>query len=144
MKVERLDHVHIYVKDIDKAIAFFSEVLETKFSDFIVMAEEGSKLKATLEPLGLEIIQPTSPDSPVARSIERHGEGLAAISLKVPDIEQATAELEARGLKVVGRMKLGGLKEVQFHPKDAFGVMIELAEYEDEHGTVQAMRIKKR
>ena len=138
MKVERLDHIHIYVNDIDKAIAFFSEVLGTKFSDFIVVTEV--KLKSTLEPLGLELMQPTSPGSYVAKAIERRGEGLAAISLKVPDIEQATAELEARGLKVVGRIKLGGLKEVQFHPKDAFGVMIELAEYEDEHGTVQAMR----
>ena len=93
MKVEKIDHIHIYVSDLGRAITFFSKLLGTKFSDIIT--DEEWKFESVLEPLGIELIQPTSPDSVVAKAIERRGEGLAAISFKVPDVEQATAELEA-------------------------------------------------
>ena len=138
MKVQKVDHIHIYVHDIDAAIAFWSDILGTKFSEVVV--EEEWRFKATMEPLGVELVSPTTADSVVGRALESREEGLAAISLKVDDIEEATRELEAKGLRVVGRMRHGGLKEVQFHPKDAYGVMIELAEYQEQHGAIVASR----
>lgn len=137
MKVQKVDHIHIYVNDLDTAISFWSDVLGTKFTDVVV--EEEWRFKATMEPLGIELVSPTTPDSVVGRTLKSRGEGLAAISLKVPDIEEATRELEAKGLRVVGRMQHGGLKEVQFHPKDAYGVMIELAEYQEQPGAMTAL-----
>ena len=132
MRVEKIDHVHIFVKDLDKAIKLFEEALGTKFAE--PHLPQNLDARTTLDPLGLELIEGASPDSAVARFIERRGEGLAAISLKVTDIEEAIAHLESRGIRLVRRIESGKLKEAQFHPKDTFGVMLELCEYELEHG----------
>lgn len=136
MKVERIDHIHVAVKDLDKAISFFSQILGTNFSNTINV--EKYTLKSVISPLGLELIESTSPEGVIAKFIERKGEGVSAISFKVPNLEEAIAELQSKGLRLVGRVEQGRLKEAQFHPKDAFGVMIELCEYEDVHGAAQA------
>ncbi len=132
MKVEKIDHIHIFVKNLDKALKFFEEALDTKFAEPHLSEELDSR--TTLDPIGLELIEGGSKDSVVAKTIERRGEGLAAISLKVPDIEEAIARLESLGVRLVRRIQSGKIKEAQFHPKDTFGVMLELCEYELEHG----------
>jgi methylmalonyl-CoA/ethylmalonyl-CoA epimerase len=137
MKVEKVDHIHIYVKELDKAIQFFSDVLGTEFSDTI-RDEETFFLKSVIDPLGLELIEGTRPESPISRHVEKRGEGLVAISFKVPNLDDAVEQLQARGLQLVGRINLGHIKEAQFHPKGSYGVMIELAEYDEEHGAARA------
>lgn len=138
MKVEKIDHIHVYVKDLKAATGLFSKIMGTRFSDPVVV--EKFNLRSVLEPLGIELIESTTPDGPVARFVEKRGEGMAAISLKVPDIEAAKRDLQSLGLRVVGELVTGGLKEVQFHPADSHGVMIELCEYEEVSGAVVAMR----
>ncbi|MBI4285660.1 MAG: VOC family protein [Chloroflexi bacterium] len=135
MGVERLDHIHIYVKDLPGAMKLFSAILGTKFSK-VINNPEPLAFDGTLDPLGVELIAATSPTSHIAKSIEKRGEGLSAISLKVTDIEETTRKLEGLGLRVVGRLEKGGLKEVHFHPKDAYGVQIELCQYDDVHGAI--------
>lgn len=142
MKTEKLDHVHIYVKDLEKAKSLFEDILGTRFSEIIYA--EPFQVKSRLDPLGLEILQATSPDSPIAKHIEKRGEGITAISVKVSDIEQAIKDLEAKGLKLVGRISQSGIQEAQFHPKDTFGVMIELCQYDEVHGAAQAILGKER
>ena len=141
MKAERLDHIHIYVKDLDQAIRFFSEVLGTKFIDL----GESKKfaLKGAFCPLGLELLQPTSMDSVVGRVIERRGEGVAGISFKVPSVEEASTEMQSRGIRTVSKSRGPGVKEIQFHPKDCHGVMIEFAEYEEQHPCMAATLLAK-
>lgn len=128
MKVEKIDHIHIFVNDIEKATGFFSSLMNTKFSRILDLEELNAK--SAMEPLGIELISSISLDGPVAQNIKRRGEGVAAISLKVPDIEEAISELQSRGVRLVRRVEKGRLKEAQFHPKDSFGVMIELCEYQ--------------
>jgi len=136
MKVRRLDHIHIYVKDIDKAKAQFSHLLNTEFSPTMVDEKYGMCL--SIDPLGIELVAPLPPDSSIAKDIERWGEGVHGISLKVDDVEEAAADLTAAGLRMVGRVDVGGLKEVQFHPRDTFGVMLEICQYREVHGMVRA------
>jgi methylmalonyl-CoA/ethylmalonyl-CoA epimerase len=140
IRVEKIDHIHVFVRDLDKAIKLFEEVLGTKFTE----PEGSEKLDArtAMEPIGFELIEGLSKDGAVNRAIERRGEGLAAISLKVPDIEEAIAHLEAKGIRLVRRLEGGKIKEAQFHPKDTFGVMLELCEYEIEHGAHIASRME--
>jgi methylmalonyl-CoA epimerase len=142
MKVEKIDHIHIFVKNQDKAINFFEAALGTKFSS--PRSSENLDAKTTMDPLGLEIIEGISPEGPVKKTIERRGEGLAAVSLKVPDIEEAITRLESLGVRLVRRIENGKIKEAQFHPKDTFGVMIELCEYELEHGALIASSIGRK
>ena len=129
MKVEKLDHVHIYVKDIEKAVQFFEDLLGIKFGP--IYAWEKWALKECHAPPGLLFTQPMSPDDAMAAAkfIERKGEGLAAISLKVPDIEAGIAKLQSKGLRLKGKVQVGNVKEAMFDPEDSFGVEIELCEY---------------
>ncbi|MBS7250144.1 MAG: hypothetical protein KIH08_06085 [Candidatus Freyarchaeota archaeon] len=73
--------------------------------------------------------------------MEKRGEGLYAIVFKVPNIEEAAAELEKKGVRRVGTLDLGALKEVMFHPKDTHGVMIILAEYREVHPATAAVAL---
>ncbi len=136
MKIEKIDHIHIYVKDMDKAKPLFEKMLNTAFSANI--EDEKYAIRSSLEPLGVELVSSMTPDGPIAKDIEKRGEGVHGISFKVNNLEEATAEMIAKGFKVVGRVNVGGLKEVQFHPRDTFGVMIELCEYQELHGAARA------
>ncbi len=136
MKAEKIDHVHVYVKDLEKAKELFEKIFDTKFSDLIVADQY--QVKSRIDPLGLEILEPTSPESPIAQHIEKRGEGITAIAVKVSDMDAAIKDLQAKGLRLVGRIKLGRIEEAQFHPKDTFGMMVELAKYDDIHGAALA------
>ncbi len=131
MKVEKLDHIHIYVKDLDKAMARFEDLLGVKFTGpFMEFADEWGS-KGAFAPPGIDLEAPTRQDSAVAKVIERSGEGLVGgASFKVADIESSIAELESKGMKLLGRITMGGLKEAWFHPAGAHGVLIELCEYQ--------------
>lgn len=136
MKVESIDRVFVAVKDLEAASKLFSDILGLKFGE--VKVDEGQQTKYTRSAIGLELIQSTTPDGPVARSIERRGEGLYAAVLKVSDIGLAIEELQKKGLRLLGQSKIGGLKEAFFHPRDSHGLMIALCEYESEHGATIA------
>ncbi|MDO8672908.1 MAG: VOC family protein, partial [Dehalococcoidia bacterium] len=97
-----------------------------------------------LSPLGLELIQSTAPDSAFARFVEKRGEGLFSLCFKVPDIDVAIEELTGMGLEVAARMVLGKTRDVQFHPRDTFGVSVVLTEYPAVHGAEVAGREKPR
>jgi len=128
MKVERIDHVGIYVKDLDKAVDFFGGVLGFEFSR--VFGAEGMGVREVVDTLGLDLLAAKSADGPVGKVIEHRGEGPASFSLKVPDIEAGIAEMLAKGIRMVHRGNHGDTaKWVTFHPKDTFGVFIELVEY---------------
>ena len=144
MKVERIDHIHIAVRDLDKATKFFETVLGTKFSPPINVERDdlGNNIgmKSVLDPLGLEVFTPASEESAIQHFLQQRGEGLHAISFKVDDIEAAIKHCEEAGMRLVGRITLGNLKEAQFHPKDSFGFMIELCEYPEKSSTYVALK----
>ncbi len=136
MKVEKIDHIHIYVKDMEKAKSLFRSIFNTEFSPNLEYEEYG--ICSSLAPLGIELVSSLTPDGQIAKDIEKRGEGVHGVSFKVDNIEEATADLVAKGFRVVGRVNMGGLKEVQFHPRDTFGVMLELCEYREIHGAARA------
>src|SRR3989304_2904776 len=143
MKVERVDHIHVAVRDFNKAIAFFESVLGTRFSPHVDFGidDKGNdvSMRTAIDPLGLEVFAPTSETSAIQRYIDQRGEGLNAICFKVDDLEAAIKRFEERGVRLGGRVTLGNLKEAQFHPNDCFGFMIELCEYQDKSPTYVAL-----
>jgi len=135
MRIEQLDHIHIVVKDLQKAVNFFENFLSVKFDDVIqVEGWDAISRIAAIGPIGIELIQPTSATSIFAKFIEQRGEGVQALSLKVPDIEEAKAEMQDKGMKLVSTYNMGRIKEAHFHPKDTFGILFELCEYKAVHG----------
>lgn len=137
MKIGKIDRVSIMVNDLDKAVKFFSELLETNFTSLGDV--EDMDLRSMVEPSGIEVVAPLSPDGASARTLKIRGEGLAMIALKVGDIKQAMAEMESRGIRLIGHSKTGKSEVAIYHPKDAFGVLIELVAYETKHPVATAM-----
>lgn len=136
MKIEKLDHIHIAVEDLEKTAEFFSDLFETSFSETIT--DPDVEVKAKIDPLGLELLEPTN--GAIGKFLESEGEGIQALSFKVADLEEAVEEAESKGIRKVGEMETGNVKEVQLHPKDTHGVMIELCEYKEEHDLATAIK----
>ncbi len=123
MKVEKISHVVIMVKDIEKARKSFADLFDTEFGDVSELKE--ADVRTSVSPLGIELGTPLSADGPSARTLDRRGEGLAMLALEVTDIEKAISDMESHGVRLIGRPTA---KAAQFHPKDLYGVMIELIE----------------
>ena len=128
MRIEKIDHVHILVKDLEKAMKFFSNVMGTQFVGPIDKGDH----RIAFDNAGLELLSPKTSEAP--RHFQKVGieakEGLFSIGLKVPDIEEALAELEAKGIRCVWKAGYPSLKAAQLNPADAYGVWIELVEYD--------------
>jgi len=137
MKVEKIDHVHAYVEDLEKAIEVFTPLLGQDFYPIFDAAEFGARV--ALHPLHIEFIQPTDPNGIAAKALGDWKEGDICISLKVPDIEEATKEMESKGIKRLAMMEIGKLKEAAFDSAKTFGVMIELCEYPGDDITLASL-----
>ena len=126
MKVTKFSHAAILVKDVEEARKFFSDLLGIEFSESFEVKETDAR--SAMSPLGIEVVAPLTPDGPVSKALERRGEGLTMLALDVPNIEEAIADMEAKGIRMLGRADLPIGKTATFHPKDLHGVMIELIE----------------
>ena len=132
MQAIKVDHIGIAVKNIKDALKFYSDILGLKLEGEEVISEQ--KVKTAFLPIGdteVELLESTEPDGPVAKFIERKGEGIQHIAFKVNDIEAALKELEEKGIRMIDRKpRIGaGNKKIAFlHPKDTFGVLVELCE----------------
>lgn len=133
MQVTRIDHIHIKVNDQPKATALYEQVIgakllvEADFSD-----DSGIRIGYNPFPLGLELMEVTDTSKEMAKIYEPAPEGVFALSLKVPDIDKATEELEAMGHKLMMRYDFGEIKEALFDTKKALGVYIELISHPGE------------
>ena len=127
MKVERIDHIHAYAKDAEAAAKLFGELFGSEFGPPWESADWG--VRALFHPLGFEFLQPTDPNGVVAQALEGRGEGILCISLKVPNMDEAIAEMESRGIKLLNLFQVGQNKEATFDYTNTFGVQIELCEY---------------
>ena len=134
MKVEKIDHIVIRVKDAQKATKFSADLFETEFSNLGEF--EQLDIVSYMDPLGIEIIEPLTPDGATTRAIESNGEGLSLLSLKVPNLEEAAAEMQSRGIRQLWRVEKGPWKAAIYHPADTYGALIELIEYKSKHPTV--------
>ena len=136
MKVEKIDRILIAVRDIEAASKRFSDLLGLKFDE--VMVDEEQKVKYTRSAEGLELLQSTSPDGAVAKFIDKRGEGLYGVMIKVPDVASATEEMGKKGVQSVASSRVGGVEEAYFHPRDSHGAMLILCAYEAKHGATVA------
>jgi len=137
MKIEKIDHVAILVKDVNKAEEFFSDLFEMRFAQLGEVKEVDAR--SIMEESGIEILEPLTPDGPTAKTLEKRGEGLTLLSLKVSNLDEAMAEMKAKGIRLVAE-KHDNIRLALYHPKDTYGVMIELIEYDAEHPLFNAIK----
>jgi len=132
MKVLKLDHVGIAVKNLDETLKFYTDVLGLDLAETEIVEEQ--KVKVAFLPIGdteVELLESTSDDGPIARYIERSGEGVQHLAFLVEDIEEAIADMQAKGMRMIDEMPrygAGGAKIAFMHPKDSYRVLVELCE----------------
>ncbi len=131
MKALKIDHIGIAVKDLEKALEFY-EALGMKAEGTEVVEEQ--KVRVAFLPTGdseIELLESTSPDGPIAKHIEKKGEGIQHLALRVENIEEAIADLMEKGVRMIDekpRYGAGGAKIAFVHPKSTNGILLELTE----------------
>lgn len=136
--IKRIERVALAVENLDVAQAFFETWFGAKFCPEEHIEDMGIRYRPfDIGASRMELLQATREDSPVARFIQRHGgPGVHHITFEVDDLDAAIAELERRGGCIAYRhtyrrgVTFEGYvwREAFIHPKDAFGVLIHLAE----------------
>jgi methylmalonyl-CoA/ethylmalonyl-CoA epimerase len=135
MKILKIDHLGIAVNSIDQARSFWSDVLGLPFAGDETVAEQ--KVTTAFFPVGeseVELLESTAADGPVAKYIEKRGQGIQHVAFRVDDLEAALSELKAKGVRLIDekpRIGAGGARIAFLHPKDTQGVLVELCERDD-------------
>jgi methylmalonyl-CoA/ethylmalonyl-CoA epimerase len=134
MKILKIDHLGIAVKSIAGGKHFWTETLGLDFEGTETVAEQ--KVTTAFFPVGeseVELLESTAPDGPIAKFLEKKGEGIQHVAFRVADIEAALAELKQKGVQLIDqtpRKGAGGAKIAFLHPKSTNGVLVELCERE--------------
>ena len=130
-----IDHIAIAVASMDDALRTFKSLWQLE-PDHMETGDYDKVTEAML-PIGdahLQLLEPTEADSSVGKFLEKRGEGLHHIALRVPDIEAAMERLAAEGAELIDtepRIGGGGHRVAFVHPKTTHGILIELVERTD-------------
>lgn len=130
--LKKIDHLGVAVKDLDAVRRFYTEMLGLTCEGEEVVPEQ--KVRVAFLPIGetnIELLESTEPDGPVAKFIEAKGEGIQHVAFRVDNIEEALAELKAKGVRLIDekpRIGAHGAKIAFIHPKASNGVLVELCE----------------
>ena len=125
-----LDHIGIAVGDLSQALAFYRDALGLEVEPPEEVASQ--RVRAHFVPVGeatLELLEPTAPDSPIAKFIEKRGPGVHHVTLRVDDIREALARLKARGIRLIDESPRAGAEGALIafvHPASTHGVLVEL------------------
>ncbi|MEG1602029.1 MAG: methylmalonyl-CoA epimerase [Cloacibacillus sp.] len=132
MDLKNIDHIGVAVKSIDEALKFWEDTLGVKCHGIEEVVEQ--KVKTAFLPIDdteIELLEGTAEDSPVTKYIEKNGQGIQHLAIRVPDIEAALAELKEKGVRLIDekpRIGAGGAKIAFIHPKASGGVLLELCQ----------------
>ena len=123
-----IDHLGIAVNSLEQSIAFYQSLGLAVAHRETVLTE---KVDVAMLPAGdsrIELLEPTAPDSPIAKFLEKRGPGLHHIALRVPDLDAAILRLQAGGARLLNqpRTGAGGHTYVFVHPASTGGVLLEL------------------
>lgn len=129
MKIEKVDHICIAVRDIEKAEEYFKDLFGLTPDDHYT--DEGEKISVVryyIGEVGLELMSSTSPDGEVAKFIDKYGEGFYLLSLKVDDTEEALEELKAKNVPLIDEVprRWRDSEYIFIKPKAFFGILTEL------------------
>jgi len=128
----KVNHIGIAVKSIDSHVPLYRDIMGMEFEGTEVVAEQ--KVKVAFLSVGetrIELLEPTSPDSPVARFLEKNGEGIHHIAYEVENIEAALDRLRNENIRLIDeapRCGAHGTRIAFLHPKATGGVLTELCQ----------------
>ena len=131
----KLEHIGIATRALDDALIFWRDALGLELTHTEVVEEQ--KVRVAMLPVGearIELLEPTSSDSPVAKFLEKRGAGIHHIAVRVDDIRATLLRLKENGARLIDetpRQGAGGCLVAFVHPSSANGVLLELVEHTD-------------
>ena len=132
MNPSHIEHIGIAVKSLDEAIPFYEKVLG--LDCYSIEEVKDQKVKTAFFKVGqtkIELLEPTDPESAVAKFISKKGEGIHHIAFAVNDIDRKLKEVEEKGVRLIDNVSRKGAEGMDIgflHPKSTFGVLTELCE----------------
>ncbi|WP_297164232.1 methylmalonyl-CoA epimerase [uncultured Porphyromonas sp.] len=135
MNLSHIEHLGIAVKSIEEALPFFERVLGLTCYNIEEVADQ--KVRTAFLKIGevkLELLEPTSDESPIAKFIEKRGEGIHHLALSSDDVAPALEELKSKGIRLIDekpRKGAEGLNIAFVHPKSAHGILLEICDCKD-------------
>lgn len=136
MNISHIEHLGIAVKSLEEAIPYYENILGLKCYSIEEVADQ--KVKTAFFKVGqtkIELLEPTSEDSTIAKFIEKRGEGIHHMAFAIEDgVANALAEVEAKGVRLIDkapRKGAEGLNIAFLHPKSTCSVLTELCENPD-------------
>lgn len=130
--LKKIYHLGYAVEDIAAAARFYEEYFGAQIGEPEEVEEQG--IVATMFEVGesmIELVQPTRPDSPVGKFLQKRGEGFHHVAFQVEDLKASLKELKENGVELIDeepRIGAGGTRMAFVHPKGAHGVLTELVE----------------
>ena len=136
--IEKIDHLGIAVRSIESARKFYEEVLGLVCEKEEVVASQKVRTAFfTVGDIHIELLEPTSDDSPIAGFLEKKGEGFHHIAYRTDDIDGQLETAREHGCRLINEspVKGAGGKQVAFlHPKSSFGVLTEFCKQDSSEG----------
>lgn len=135
MNLSHIEHIGIAVHSIEKALPFFEGVLGLTCYAIEEVADQ--RVKTAFLKLGevkLELLEPTSEDSPIAKYLEKRGEGIHHLALCTDDAERALSLAAEQGLNLIDKKPRKGAEQLNIgfvHPKSAHGILLEFCDHKD-------------
>ena len=135
MDLTHIEHIGIAVKSIEETLPFFEGVLGLKCYNIEEVADQ--KVKTAFLKVGqtkLELLEPTSDESPIAKFLEKRGEGIHHIAFAVENSTEALKEAEAKGVRLIDKQSRKGAEGLNIgflHPKSCHGMLLELCDCAD-------------
>jgi methylmalonyl-CoA/ethylmalonyl-CoA epimerase len=132
MNISHIEHLGIAVRSLEEAIPYYEKVLGLKCYNIEEVADQ--KVRTAFFKVGdtkIELLEPTSEESTIAKFIENRGEGVHHVAFAVKGIEAALAEVEEKGVRLIDKTPRGGAEGLTIaflHPKSTGGVLTELCE----------------
>ncbi|RRN73250.1 methylmalonyl-CoA epimerase [Peribacillus simplex] len=130
--IKNIDHIGIAVKSLDETLPLYTETLNLELEGIETVESQGVKVAFILAGnTRLELLEALSPSSPIAKFIEKRGEGIHHVALGVDSIEDRIKEIKESGLRMIDDSSRKGAHkaDVAFvHPKSTAGVLFELCE----------------
>jgi methylmalonyl-CoA/ethylmalonyl-CoA epimerase len=130
--IQQINHLGIAVKSLEEHIPFYRDTLKLEYKGTEEVADQKVRLAIFVTGgVNIELLEPTSPDSPIARFIEKKGEGLHHVSYQTDDIEAELAGFKAQGLRLIDSSPRGGAhgsKIAFLHPASSGRVLTEITQ----------------
>jgi methylmalonyl-CoA epimerase len=130
--IKKINHIGIAVNSIDQALKLYTEVLGLSLKDIEVVEEQ--RTKTAIIPVGesnIELLEAADAESPIAKYIEKFGEGIHHLALEVSDVEDALGQVSRNGLPLIDEKPRKGVENSRIaflHPKGTGRVLLELVQ----------------